>query len=760
MKKIILSIIVSLVLASCSDFLEEKSVTVLTQDYYKSPEGLEVLTKTCYQILRYKPDYNQGHYIFGIGTDVEAFSWSNAERIDMGSYSASGFAATTSTNRYGALLGSLVGQVSGGAAEGVYPEVNRCNIFLENYQKLTAAQQQSLAARKGEILFLRSYSYFLMTNVFGNSPLILKSFSELPDNFNFPKVPMADIYKQIIADMRVAVDLLPNTTTEAGRITKPAAAHFLAKLYLTRAQGADFENSSEPTLKALFKGKITTDLDSAIHYSTVAIDICKPNNAAYGGLSTDYGALWKNTTGDYSRETQKEILLAAQYESTQTYNGRYGNNLVHLFNSNHTTLRAATTRVLDYGRPYATAGATDWGYDMFTDRANDSRYYKTYLTDYVATATTGSKNWDKINVAYYNKYLKPAGAANAVKDKPMITALGARSIVYIENSKDQPLDSLWVVSQPFIMMVRWMVGSPDNKGYYDAAGNEIAGAIVDPATPYVTNKGTRKLLYRVSGDKGDKFGIDTGTATAQWYMGPRKWLDINRGKGTDPNGSGAIDFTIFRLAETYLIRAEAYGRKGNMTAAIDDINVLRKRAAYHANELRSDVLVKLEPAVLSGKLVIPAAEKVAPYKVVTDSYDKIKVTGDEWTPGTDKFKLENYPAGVNNYFVQFIYNEKAREMAFEMNTWEDLHNAGILYERIRDRDMMGAPATSTGTADFPFPKDDVSTGNIGALGKGKGNLQRFHTFKPWPQSYLDALTDDNNNPLTTEAKQAYQNLGY
>ena len=56
MKKYILLSLLITSLFSCKDFLEEKSVTTLTQDYYKTAEGLQSLCKGSYQFLRFKSD--------------------------------------------------------------------------------------------------------------------------------------------------------------------------------------------------------------------------------------------------------------------------------------------------------------------------------------------------------------------------------------------------------------------------------------------------------------------------------------------------------------------------------------------------------------------------------------------------------------------------------------------------------------------------------------------------------------------------------
>ena len=778
MKKYLILLVTATVLSftACEDFLEEEVVTSLTTDYYKTVEGLESLCKGTYKILRYKGDYNQGEYLFGSGNDVEVFSWSNADRIANGTYSSDAWAPGANVGaRTTPHVNNLIGAVTTSQkfTEGCYPSISACNIFLEYYDRLSASDQTKIEARKGEVLFMRGYTYFLLTNTVGACPLILKSFSSMPSNFNFTKASLEDIYDQMIRDLREAVTLLPETSSELGRVTKPAAAHLLAKLYLARAQASGWQNSTESHLKMLYKGNVATDLDSVIYYTTLTIDAKKANNPAYGGLSTDFGSLWLND-GTLSRDNEKEILLSAQYEPTQTYNGRYGDasaiSLTHVYNSNHTNQNAGILRDIEYGRPFATLMPSDWAYDMYTDRANDSRYYKSFLTDYTVTATDGmGKAWDAPTAYYYNNVMKAAGDP-AVVDGATRMSFGNTGLVYIENSKDHPVDSLWLMSHPYIINARWVVGSPSNAGYYNMSGGAItgfkAGAAADPNNPVISNYAAegRKIYYRLHGGTGGGFGIDRGLTEAAWYMGARKWLDRTRGNGTNANGSQSFDTPIYRLAETYLIRAEAYGRKGNYPAAMADLNVIRKRAAYHVGEKRNPILASKEPAVLAGALTIPAAERVAPFEVATDSYDAIKVDGTEWAAGTAKAKKENYPPTVTSdagRFIHFIYNERARELIFELTTTEDLHNAGLLYDRVYYRDMLGAPATSTGTVDFPFPSDDTGeSGTIGAKGVGKGGFQKYHTFKAWPTAYLELLTNESNQPLSAEEKAAYQNPGY
>ena len=70
LKKYMLISMVAVTLASCGDdFLEEKMVATITQDYFETETGVEQLIVSTYDALRVTKQYQQGPFAFFTGVD-------------------------------------------------------------------------------------------------------------------------------------------------------------------------------------------------------------------------------------------------------------------------------------------------------------------------------------------------------------------------------------------------------------------------------------------------------------------------------------------------------------------------------------------------------------------------------------------------------------------------------------------------------------------------------------------------------------------
>jgi hypothetical protein len=109
--------------------------------------------------------------------------------------------------------------------------ITQCNLVLDNIVKVNMPESTKNQII-GEALFLRSYYYFLLTQVFGDVPLYLKVTP--PDQLKIKKSSKEDIYKQILSDCDKAANLLPFTHngSNTGRATKGAALALAAKVSL------------------------------------------------------------------------------------------------------------------------------------------------------------------------------------------------------------------------------------------------------------------------------------------------------------------------------------------------------------------------------------------------------------------------------------------------------------------------------------------------------------------------------------------------
>lgn len=220
------------------DFLNtEPTGTVLEGNYYKTQQDAIYATNAIYNILRSW----EVHVFAYIGlTDIisdDADKGSTPDdalflkEIDDFAFSSSNTAPTA-------------------VWKGYYRGIQRANQVITRVPAIS--MDETLKNRLvGEAKFLRAHFYFNLVQWFGDIPLITRplELSELKQ----ARVPAAQVYEQIIQDLKDAVDVLPlksayNKDTDLGRATKGAAQGMLAKVYLTMG---DFPNALQYSLEVI-----------------------------------------------------------------------------------------------------------------------------------------------------------------------------------------------------------------------------------------------------------------------------------------------------------------------------------------------------------------------------------------------------------------------------------------------------------------------------------------------------------------------------
>lgn len=185
-----------------------------------------------------------------------------------------------------------------------------------------------------------------------------------------------------------------------------------------------------------------------------------------------------------------------------------------------------------------------------------------------------------------------------------------------------------------------------------------------------------------------------------WFSWPHYKVFVPQPQNIRPNG-GHSDWYIFRLAETYLLRAEAHMWKGNAAAAAEDLNAVRTRAGaapYSADEVtistvldeRARELYYEEPrnteltrvAFLYAKTGIPAPNgktySMSNFSENNYYYDRIMEVTDYYNKGVftrhgDTYTMSPYhvlwpiPANAINTNTQGIINQNKGYSGFENN---------------------------------------------------------------------------------------------
>jgi hypothetical protein len=708
MKKIVILLTILPFLASCEKFLEEKQVTRLSYGYYETEQGCEALVNACYSSLRLKVGNEWSYGLFDYGTDeyMKGQQWGEPY-------------AQPEYNDY---TPNLDGHIKVGYPDIgdwwalIYNSIDRCNVAIEKIPLVTNGvgmlkDQEGKDIRMAEVRFIRAYQLFTLVQQFGAIPFSLEPSSGLEEEW--PRVPVREVYEAILDDLQWAYEYIPETQDQYGRVTKDAVRHYWAKVLLTRASyvpdASDDPDNYDPG------GDPTADLTKAAEL------IDEIHNGGRHQLVSNYADLFKE-----GNEVNSEVIFSIQYNDVVGLNYSNGSdykNELHEFWFQQYDQDPGMVRNIEYGRPFRRLMITDYAIDV-CDRLNDSRLRKSLLETYFCTQTDETKvpTWTADELLFAFDNVAPDGSwavrygdtihagdmkfASAVKIQDSEHVIvGDTALVFLINDENTTLTDRQMIAAGYTVYARYYWTTNADGSLNELVTYDRNNDLLDNSNSTLSVAGYSSIL----------------TSTWNRNKSPSliKYWDRNKPDGYDSHW-GTRDVFLARLAESYLIGAEAYGRLGNYSKAVEYINYVRARAAYADGEEKPIFWHKFDGG--------------SPADATTSTVANMLIDETYWDdPSHDA--AEMYPPGVSSKqdkFIHFILNERCREMLGEMVRWEDLKRTGTLIERA-----------------YAF-NDDT---------RNAGTLQKFHRLRPIPLVHLDAIKE-NGAYLTPAERQAYQNPGY
>lgn len=114
----------------------------------------------------------------------------------------------------------------------LYKSIARCNNIIASVTEEGIADDTTRNSLVGQAYFLRAFDYWYLLNLYGNVPLVTGQ-PDL-DNLLVEQASKTDVWSQIIADLEMAENMLPDSWSgdDLGRPTSGAATALKGKSYL------------------------------------------------------------------------------------------------------------------------------------------------------------------------------------------------------------------------------------------------------------------------------------------------------------------------------------------------------------------------------------------------------------------------------------------------------------------------------------------------------------------------------------------------
>lgn len=368
MKNIVKIFVISMALLSigCEPFLTvNPQDSLVKENYYTSAEAVRANTATLYSHVWW--DFHN------------RFMWMGGDMMSGDLHYTYGdegqFYLNTVTDN---------NQYSNYGWSGLYNVISYANSVLNDMPSAArenGVSEDVITAAMGEAYLFRAMAYYFLTEYWHEVPIVTNAESLITsgsvNDIYVAKATQRSLYRFICEDLEKAVELLPETDAEAGRVTKWSAKGMLAKVYLTRA-------------------------------------VYEKNHGGYEGDTNDYFELAKSTAKEvitmgpalYANFSELFEIegenLSESLISIQCITGGYG---------------YGNNRSVEWGRNGTVTGASCWGagksptvalQEVFEEHPEDGRRKWTYMQNgdvYPSLAVGESDYYGTGEVDYSNGYV-------------------------------------------------------------------------------------------------------------------------------------------------------------------------------------------------------------------------------------------------------------------------------------------------------------------------------------------------------------------
>jgi starch-binding outer membrane protein, SusD/RagB family len=264
-------------LSSCKKFLDKRPIDAATDgNFWNNENEANTAIAGAYALLRASLlEKGMAYYYYGdYATDEFLNNRPQEDYSSLGNIQWNTFISSTETFR------GLIRMRSWDNFYRGIDQANRCIKYIPNIplEKFTSANKS--ATKDGliaEAYFLRAFTYFYMSRVWGDVPLVLETVENAAEAPNPPRNPQNEVLDQCIKDLEIAIPKMvwaPANANRPIRANKGTAYALLAHIYAWRGDYAKVIPAAD---SVLLKG----------NYTAVAKNSTASINTLYKGNSTE-----------------------------------------------------------------------------------------------------------------------------------------------------------------------------------------------------------------------------------------------------------------------------------------------------------------------------------------------------------------------------------------------------------------------------------------------------------------------------------------